>query len=152
VVDAMLDIMKRHKPLMWWAERGHISKSIGPFLRKRMIEEGIFCAIDEVVPAKNKETRAQSIRGRLSMGMVRFPAFSPWISDAMEEILKFPGGSHDDFVDALAYIGLGLSFQVSASAPMERKHTEPKTGTLAWVKHQTKYQERLKTGAVREGF
>ena len=46
-VDAMLNIMKERKPLFWWAERSQISKSIGPFLRKRMLEEEehTFCSI-----------------------------------------------------------------------------------------------------------
>ena len=152
VVDAMLDIMKRHKPLMWWAERGHISKSIGPFLRKRMVEEGAYCAIDEVVPAKNKETRAQSIRGRMSMGMVRFPSFAPWYADALDEVLKFSGGTHDDFVDALAYIGMGLGTQVSASAPFVQKTNDPKPGTLAWVKYQSKYEDRQRQKAHADGY
>lgn len=151
VVEAMLDMMERHKPLMWWAERGHISKSIGPFLRKRMQERGVYVAMDEVVPAKNKETRAQSIQGRMSMGMVRFPAFSPWFADATDELLKFSGGAHDDFVDALAYIGMGLTFQVSASGPKPKKEA-PRSGTLAWVKEQTKLEERKRRAAHADGY
>src|SRR3990167_4129326 len=42
LVDEMLDQMRRHKPLVWFAERDHISKSIGPFLTKRMAEEGLY--------------------------------------------------------------------------------------------------------------
>ena len=41
IVERMIDLMDAHKPLHWWAERGHISRSIGPFLRKRMLERGV---------------------------------------------------------------------------------------------------------------
>jgi predicted phage terminase large subunit-like protein len=153
VVDAMLDMMERHRPLMWWAERGHISKSIGPFLRKRMQERGVFCAIDEVVPARNKETRAQSIQGRMSMGMVRFPAFAPWFTEAVDEMLKFSGGAHDDFVDALAYIGMGITMQIPAASHQIRSSRHmAKTGTLAWVKEQTKLEERQRLVQHADGY
>lgn len=133
VCDGMLDNMKRNKPILWWAERGHISKAIGPFLRKRMHEERIYCAIDEVTPAKDKQTRAQAIRGRMAMGKVYFPKFTGWWGEAQNELMKFPNGRHDDFVDFMAHIGMGLGHQVAAS-PSADKDTGPKTGTLAWVK------------------
>ena len=44
VVERMIDLMAKYKPLHWWAERGHISKSIGPFLRKRMLERSTYCS------------------------------------------------------------------------------------------------------------
>ena len=105
-----------------------------------MQEERIYCAIDEVVPAKDKQTRAQAIRGRMAMGKVYFPKFTTWWSDAQLELLKFPAARHDDFVDWISHIGMGLSLQVPAGI----KHTEPKgprTGSLAWVKHSSKMRE-----------
>lgn len=136
VCDGMLDQMQRNKPILWWAERGHISKAIGPFLRKRMGEERIYCAIDEVTPAKDKQTRAQAIRGRMAMGKVFFPKFATWWQDAQNEMMKFPAGRHDDFVDYMAHIGMGLGLQAAAS-PIEKRKDGPKTGTLAWVKHSS---------------
>lgn len=143
VVDAMLDMMARYKPLIWWAERGHISKSIAPFLKKRMHEERIYCTIDEVVPAKDKQTRAQAIKGRMSMGKVRFPGFADWWGAAQSELLSFPSGKHDDFCDALSYVGLGLGRMHSATAP-SRKVVAPPTGSIAWVLSRSKAQDREK--------
>lgn len=134
VVDAMIELMARHKPLLWWAERGHISKAIGPFLRKRMQEERTYCSIEEIVPVKDKQTRAQSIQARMSMGKVRFPAFAPWWSNALQEMMSFPAGKHDDFVDALAYIGLGLGRMASASRAPAKKEEAPPVGSIKWVK------------------
>lgn len=152
VVDAMLDMMKRRKPLLWFAEKGHITKSIGPFLRKRMVEEEVYCAVQEVTPARDKQTRAQSIRGRMSMGRVRFPAFAPWWSDAQDELLKFPNARHDDFVDTIAWIGLGLAMQVAASTPLVKRSTEPRTGSMEWVKMASKYEVNQKKIAHAEGY
>jgi predicted phage terminase large subunit-like protein len=112
--EAMLNIMRARKPVYWWAERGHITKSIGPFLRKRMQEEQVYCAIIEVTPIADKQSRAQSIQGRMAMGKVFFPAYAPWWPEARDQLLKFPNAAHDDFVDALAYIGMGLVQQLTA--------------------------------------
>jgi predicted phage terminase large subunit-like protein len=113
-VDGMLNLMRTRQPLFWWAERGHITKAIGPFLRKRMAEENVYCALIELTPAADKQTRAQSIQGRMASGKVYFPSFAPWWPEARDQMMKFPHGANDDFVDALAYIGLGLNQQVSA--------------------------------------
>lgn len=137
VVEAMIDMMRRHKPLIWWAESGHISKSIGPFLFKRMREEKVYINIREQVPAADKVTRAQSIAGRASMGMVRFPVHLAWCERARQECLKFPQGRHDDFVDTLAHIGLGLDRIVRAPVETEKKKG-PAVGTMGWVKAASK--------------
>lgn len=151
VVDQMIAMMKRWKPLAWWAESGHISKSIGPFLYKRMAEQKAYFNIKEQVPSKDKVTRAQSIQGRMSMGMVRFPVFEPWFEDARQELLKFPQARHDDFVDTLAHIGLGLERQLNAAPPAEVKAKVPRVGTLGWVKYDAKYRERQRRMALSLG-
>lgn len=141
-VEAMLQQMHEHRPLFWWAEKGHISKAIGPFLRKRMLEEQVFAAIVEMTPAKDKQTRAQSIQARMAMGKVRFPAFAPWWADARDEMMNFPYGAHDDFVDWLAWIGIGLSQQVAASNPVSRKRA-PESGSIQWILQSA---DRIKRG------
>lgn len=119
-VDTMLHLIQQRHPLFWWAERGQVSKSIGPFLRKRMLEESTYCSVVEVVPVLDKQSRAQSIQGRMAMGKVYFPETAAWWPEARDQILKFPYDAHDDFVDALAYIGLGLGQQTSFQ-PIKRK-------------------------------
>lgn len=97
-VEAMLAMAGGNmRPLLWWAERGHISKSIGPFLRKRMLETRTYINIVEVTPAVDKEQRAQSIAARVAMGKVLFPKHATWTEKAIGEMLAFPNGLHDDF-------------------------------------------------------
>ena len=140
VVEAMLTLMQRHRPIYWWAERGHISRSIGPFLRKRMLEESTYVSLIEVQPIADKQTRAQSIQGRMAMGKVFFPARAVWWPDARDQLMKFPNGANDDFVDALAYIGLGLTQQLGAFTP--RSQTTNRPGTFGWLKEQTRIADR----------
>jgi len=151
VVKAMLELIRRHKPLIWWAERGHISKAIGPFLRKRMFETKTHCRIEEVTPVANKVQRSQSMIGRMAMKKVYFPKVSAWGQRAVDELLKFPNARHDDFVDTLAWIGMGLG---DLHSPSGRARTAeglfPKVGTIEWVKWQTtmdsQAQKKLSSG------
>jgi predicted phage terminase large subunit-like protein len=141
VVEAMLKTMRTQRPIFWWAEKSHISKSIGPFLRKRMLEEHTYCTIVEVTPIADKQTRAQSIQGRMAMGKVHFPELAPWWLQARDQILRFPHDAHDDFVDALAYIGLGLDQQAAPSRPKQR---DPGLTpyTWGWLKEQRADHDR----------
>ncbi len=142
-VEEILTIMKTHKPMMWWMESELISKSFGPFLRKRMIEERTYTMLDPVIPSKDKKTRARSIQGRMAMRKVRFPRFAPWWVDAKNQLLKFPHGAKKDFVDFMAHIGLGLVKELSAQSDKVNKSNLPKVGTGAWVIHAGKNQARL---------
>lgn len=152
VIDAMVDMMDQFKPQVWWAEKGHISKSIGPFLRKVQQERNVYCNLEEVHPAKDKQTRAQAIRGRMSMGKVFFPRFAHWWPEAEAELMKFPASRHDDFVDALAHLGMGLARQVGANPMTQKEPDLPPAGTLAWVKMAVKWEERLRKQLQSGGF
>ena len=153
VVEAMLAMASgKQRPLIWWAERGHISKAIGPFLRKRMQETQQYINVVEVTPAVDKEQRAQSIAARVAMGKVYFPVGTAWTEKAINELMAFPNGTHDDFVDALAYIGLGLPRQVRASTPAVDKEQAPKFGTLAWVKQMDNWKKEQQGRRDAGGF
>jgi len=116
-VEELIFQFKAHSPLLWWMESELISKSFGPFLHKRMTEERVYITIETVTPSKDKQIRARAIQGRMSMGKVRFPRFAPWYARARSQVLQFPYGAHDDFVDWLAHIGMGLMREQRPHAP-----------------------------------
>ena len=116
-VQVMLDMVRKHKPLMWVEEQGQIIKSIGPFLDKRMREERVYCRREQVASASDKPTRSRSIQARTAMGKVYLPSKAPWLSDFQGELLTFPAGKHDDQVDAYGLIGRMLDELVAASSP-----------------------------------
>lgn len=142
-VDEILSSMKLHEPMVWWLESELISKSFGPFLKKRMHEDKVYITLDPKTPAKDKKTRARAIQGRMQQKRVHFPAFAPWWPAAKAQLLKFPNATHDDFVDWLSWIGLGLLSELGASKPKGQAKVI-KTGTMAWVRAAHDREERLK--------
>lgn len=133
-VEAMLDLMQRYRPQCWFMESEIVSKSFGPFLRRRMQEERIYTTIIPMPPAKDKRTRARAIQGRMGMKMVRFPVFAPWFSAAQNELLKFSNGTHDDFVDFMAWIGQGLDREVGAARTTPKATNVVRIGSIEWIK------------------
>ena len=152
VAEAMITLMQRYNPVMWTAENGHISKAIGPFLRKLMNERSVYCSIQELTPTKSKMQRAQSIQGRMSMGKVFFPKYAHWLAAAESELLKFPSAKHDDFVDALAWCGITLGQQYGAPNEVESSEEEPASGTFAWLKRSEEWEKRQKDSEYQDGF
>lgn len=154
MTSAMIGLMRKRRPLTWWAESEHITKSIGPFLRRQMREEGVFCYIEECHPARDKMTRAQSIRGRFQSGMVRMPRFASWYERAVDQMLKFPAGTHDDFIDPLSLIGLGLDKMTKGSpqkeTPYQGRCLVPTDFTLAWLKRSDNASRRQKALALMD--
>lgn len=140
-VEEMVGMFAKRKPIFHYAEKGHISQSIGPFLRKRMQEEGLHVPILEDHPAKDNVTRAQSARARMSTGKLLIPDFAPWTERAKVELMKFPNGRHDDFVAFLSIIGMKL--MVSAGGrrgPLVKDAAPP--GSWAALKAQFAEQDR----------
>lgn len=139
-VEAMLRLAKQWRPLLWFAEKGHISKALGPFLRKRMQEERTYFNVEEVTPIGNKVQRAQSVLGRMSMKKIKFPKHAPWFMQARDELLKFPNARHDDFVDALAWLGRAVDRMSTPGGT--KKRSEPVYGTFGWLKADAAFREK----------
>lgn len=150
MIERMVDLMESRKPEVWWAARDAISGSVGPFLKKRMAERKAYHLLDdEIREDKDLQRRAQSIRNRMAMGMVRFPKFAPWWARAETELVTFPSGKHDDLVAALALLGMGLERMVAADGTL--KQDAPKPRTFEWIRQQSlrasEAEERLKATA-----
>lgn len=143
VVEAMIDMMEKHRPLIWWSGKDHITGSIGPFLYKRMRERGVHCAISQVSERADKVQKAQPLIGRMSMGMLKFPSEAPWFSRALAELLKFPNAKFDDFVDTLAHIGAGLMrFTRPSKLAEDPASKAPKVGSFAWATQASRERKK----------
>lgn len=104
-VDAMLDLGVKWRPLMWAEEKGGLANAVGPMIAKRMMERRVYFARRGFPSVKDKATRAQTVIGRMAMGMVYFPKAAPWYPALEAECLAFDAGKHDDIVDCLSLAG-----------------------------------------------
>lgn len=124
--DAFIDLCQIYKPLAWAVDKDLMTKSLGPFVRKRMEERNVYTVVTEMALGRqDKAMRAQAIRGRTAMGKVYLPASAPWVNALKAEMLAFPVAKHDDQVDCLGLIGRLLDEMISASVP--KPSVDPET-------------------------
>lgn len=113
IIDVMFEIHRKWKPRRFGLEKGHISMTLDAILARRKKEEKLYdLHVEELKPGKNdKELRARSIQGLMSLGKVFWPEGALWVDDHLNELLRFPNGVKDDRVDADAWIGRMLAEQ-----------------------------------------
>ncbi len=58
-------------------------------------------------------------------------------------MLKFDNGTHDDFVDAISWMGIGLMRVIPASREVPENDKVIRVGSMAWIKGVTRQQERM---------
>lgn len=119
--ELWFDLDLAYKPEYWIVEDENISKSVGPFLNKMMIEKNHFLNIKKVRPKSDKKMRARSWQAVHASGGARYNTHMPGGYDALEHEMKgFPRAAHDDRVDVLSQIGMDLDAQAAALTPEEQ--------------------------------
>jgi predicted phage terminase large subunit-like protein len=124
IVETILSLQRVYDPMCLSMEKGQIEKSIGPFLRERMMSENCFVNILPLSPTTDKKSRARSIQARMRMGGVKFDKQAEWFHTLEEEAVMFGRGKHDDQVDALSYLGLILDKMVEGPTQREIEDIE----------------------------
>ena len=120
ISQTMLSLQRIYNPVAFGIEEGQISKAIGPFLNRMMMESNVYLNITPIRPHKtDKVTRARSIQARMRAGAVKFNKEGEWYPVFEHEILQFPRGKHDDQVDALSYLGLIIDKMSEGRTPEE---------------------------------
>jgi predicted phage terminase large subunit-like protein len=150
-VSEMIEMIRRRKPVFWYAERGHISRAIGPFLRDAMEREGVYCPIIEDHPVVDKLQRAQSGRAKAATGRIRFPKWAPWWGRARSDLLKFPNGRFDDFPDVISTIGNKIGTHAGPARIIAQSKAQP--GTFGYMLEEFRKQDRRQEyEAARSGW
>lgn len=125
LAEMLFDIWSSWSPELIGLEKGHIEGTMRPFLDKMAEERKVFPFFEPlVVGRKDKEARAQAIRGWMSHGKVYWNKHDPEQAAFIEEMLKFPNGKHDDCVDAVAHLGQLL--QRLMGGQLETSRPEPR--------------------------
>jgi predicted phage terminase large subunit-like protein len=125
IVETMLALQKMYEPMGFGVEETQISKSIGPFLNKMMMETGTYINVIPLRPHKtDKITRARPIQARMRAAGVKFDKSADWYEMYENELLSFPRSKHDDCVDATSYLGLILDKMVEGRTQEEIEEEE----------------------------
>ena len=144
IVERIVSFADRWKPDAVGIESGHIQKSIGPWLMKRIRERKVWVPIQELKHAgRDKFLRASSLQGAVQHGRLKFPAGDPDWENCVGEMIRFGGGGqmHDDQVDALAWIGL-MTDEIIVDRS-RRRRAKQKTGMIE-QKLKSLYRSQLR--------
>ena len=124
-------LVREWKPLDWAEETGQISSGLGPFIEQEARRSRAYVNREQFPTRADKQVRAQSIRGRMSMDGLFVPTSAPWYADFRAELLSFPAGKHDDQVDALGLVGQLLDVMIEGRLPPKPEPEKPKVGYRA---------------------
>lgn len=120
IVDLILDLQRIYDPELIGLEEMQVTKSIGPFLYEEMLLQNTYPTIYKLKHGnKDKIMRAKSIQARLRARSIKFDKKADWYQTFEEELTRFPRDTHDDQVDAFAYLGLLLNTLVEAPSREE---------------------------------
>lgn len=96
-----LALVRKSRPLVWYAENDNTWVAIQSFVRAAMLETGVLAYI-KPLPTKgsgDKEGKAQAYQAMAANSVVHLPIGTIG-DDALAEYQTFPVGKHDDQVDA----------------------------------------------------
>ncbi len=125
IVSTFLALQRRYDPVAVGVEDMQVSKSIGPFLRERMVAENTYLSLYMLKHGgKDKPTRSKSMQARMRAKGVKFAKEEDWYATFEDELLTFPRGRKDDQADAFAYLGLMLDILIEAPTKQEAMEEE----------------------------
>jgi predicted phage terminase large subunit-like protein len=132
IVNVLMTLQRLYDPVAVGIEDTQISKALGPYLNRAMMESGTYLNVTMLKPHRqDKMQRARSIQARMRAGMVKFDKTADWWLTFEDECMSFPRARHDDTVDALAYQGIlidsmaeGLTEEEVEDEEYEREYAE----------------------------
>ena len=120
IVETMLQLQRIYDPEGFGIEEMQISKAIGSFLNRAMMESNTYLNVMMLRPHKtDKMSRARAIQARMRAGAVKFDKGAEWYEALEDEVLSFPRAKHDDQVDGLSYLGILLDKMVEGRSKEE---------------------------------
>lgn len=120
ITENLLALLRRYEKRLarFGLEEGQIQMSLWPEIQRRIVKEKLAVPFatgkHALKPVSDKLARSRVAQAMMQQGRVIWPENQPWVEDARTELLRFPGGLHDDIVDVLAWL---CRMTVRASPP-----------------------------------
>ena len=111
ITPALRQVYETYNPQAIWVEKN----GVGLTILQEAVRTGL--PIRELKADRDKRARAMPLQARMEQGAVYFPKHAPWVSDVLDELLRFTGNNdrYDDQVDALAYAAAILPTQTETA-------------------------------------
>jgi predicted phage terminase large subunit-like protein len=106
-IETQLDLVKKHKPFAWFGESGPIRRAVEPFLNKRMQDRSDYCRQEWITKTHDKTISARAFQALAASGKV-WIVNGPVGDRLIEQLVKFPTGTHDDGPDVCATFGMAI--------------------------------------------
>lgn len=101
-IEAQCNLIYKHRPVMWAAERGVIARSIEPYLTTRMRQRQLLeTRLEWLTTTGDKTAMARGAQAMASMGAIVFPQRSSFAERVIAQLTAFPAGAFDDAVDTI---------------------------------------------------
>jgi predicted phage terminase large subunit-like protein len=113
IVDEICDNFVKHTPYAVGLEKDKVGQAVGPYLDTEIENRELFgLYVEPLNPARegNKLHRCRSLQGMMRSGRVWLPypdqPGCSWVKEFVGQLMQFPYGRKDDFVDAAAWLAL----------------------------------------------
>jgi predicted phage terminase large subunit-like protein len=118
-IEAATTLVKRHKPKLWFEEKGVLLRALDASIAKRLRERDTFVMRYPLASAGSKAERALGFAARASAGAVYLPRNQPWAERLLNQLCAFTGedGKTDDGVDVCSLLARGLDVMANARPP-----------------------------------
>lgn len=136
-IAQFVEMVRRHRPLKWFGERGVIESAIGPTVERALRDAGSGVNVERVLlptaGAGNKVAKIAGIKIRVELRKVWVPRCA-WGDRLVEQLLGFPSLAHDDCPDVMGLFGRGLAQMWNADTlrPVQREPVLPGPLTYQW--------------------
>ena len=132
-INAAAQLLRRHKPLAWFEEKGVILRALDSSITKRLRELDTWVFRRELASAGSKADRALGFAARASKGAVHIPDCE-WGERLVNQLCAFTGedGRPDDAVDVCSLLARGLDVMTNARPPQDEVKKEVVPFTRSW--------------------
>lgn len=117
-VQELVSRFRRWQPLYLACEAGVIRKAVEPWLDRQMRDQRTYCATEWLPTTGDKPAMARAFQALMATGRVYWPNVD-WAERAIDQLLRFPAGKHDDCVDACGVFGRFID-RIWAATPKQK--------------------------------
>lgn len=129
IVGELLSSTIRYKASILNIEAVQYQQAVANSFRKAMVDRNLYIGIQETKPRTSKDSRIRSLQPLFKAGSIYLHERS---EELQSELLKYPGGAHDDTLDAL-YLANAVSLPCEVGAFTEGTRLRTSEKQLSWL-------------------